>query len=92
MTEGARERWLFDDEHPPLAEVDGAIAAHYLVDEATTVRELAARATLDPSLAARVQANARELVVAIRAGQREAGVGSTLCSANTTYLPAKASC
>ena len=73
MTEGARERWLFDDEHPPLAEVDGAIAAHYLVDEATTVRELAARATLDPSLAARVQANARELVVAIRAGQRKAG-------------------
>jgi len=73
MTEGARERWLFDDEHPPLAEIDGAIAAHYLADEATTVRALAARATLDPSLAARVQANARDLVLAIRAGQREAG-------------------
>jgi len=73
MTEGARERWLFDDEHPPLAEVDGAIASHYLADEATTVRELAARATLAPSLSARVQANARDLVVAIRTGQREAG-------------------
>ncbi len=73
MTEGARERWLFDDEHPPLAEIDGAISSHYLADETATVRELVARARLDPSLAARVRAKARELVVAIRAGQREAG-------------------
>jgi RHH-type transcriptional regulator, proline utilization regulon repressor / proline dehydrogenase / delta 1-pyrroline-5-carboxylate dehydrogenase len=73
MTEGAPERWLFDGEHPPLAELDEALAAHYLADEATTVRELAARAALDPVLAARVQATARDLVVAIRSGQRDAG-------------------
>ena len=79
MTQGARERWLFDDEHPPLAELDGAIAAHYLADEAATVRELAARAELDSELGARVQATARELVVAIRAGQRDAsGVDALL--------------
>jgi len=79
MTESPRERWLFDDEHPPLAELDGAIAAHYLADEGTTVRELAARAALDSALAARVQATARELVVAIRAGQRDAsGVDALL--------------
>ena len=73
MTQGARERWLFDDEHPPLAELDDAIAAHYLADEAATVRELIARAALEPALGVRVQATARDLVVAIRAGQRDAG-------------------
>ena len=73
MSAGPRERWLFDDEHPPLAELDDAIAAHYLADEASTVRELLPRAALSPEVAARVQATARELVVAIRAGQREAG-------------------
>ena len=60
MTEGARERWLFDDEHPPLAELDDAIAAHYLADEGATVRELAARAALDPALAARVRGSERK--------------------------------
>ncbi len=73
MTGGPRERWLFDDEHPPLAELDDAIAAHYLFDEAAAVRDLAARAAQGPALAARVQATARDLVVAIRAGQGDAG-------------------
>jgi RHH-type transcriptional regulator, proline utilization regulon repressor / proline dehydrogenase / delta 1-pyrroline-5-carboxylate dehydrogenase len=79
MTEGARERWLFDETHPPLAELDAAIAAHYLADETETVRALAARATLDPALTTRVQASARELVVAIRVRRRDAtGVDALL--------------
>ena len=79
MAEATRERWLYDDEHPPLGELDAGMAAHYLADEAATVRALAARATLDPLHAARVQASARELVVAIRARQREAsGVDALL--------------
>jgi RHH-type proline utilization regulon transcriptional repressor/proline dehydrogenase/delta 1-pyrroline-5-carboxylate dehydrogenase len=79
MIESARKRWLFDDEHPPLAELDDAIAAHYLADETTTVRELAARAALDPALAARVHATALELVVAIRSAQCDAsGVDALL--------------
>jgi RHH-type proline utilization regulon transcriptional repressor/proline dehydrogenase/delta 1-pyrroline-5-carboxylate dehydrogenase len=72
MAKEARERWLFAGEHPPLAELDAAIAAHYLSDEAASVRELTARAKLDPARAASVQTSARELVVAIRAGHRDA--------------------
>jgi RHH-type proline utilization regulon transcriptional repressor/proline dehydrogenase/delta 1-pyrroline-5-carboxylate dehydrogenase len=79
MSEVTRKRWLYDDEHPPLAEIDAGIAAHYLADEAATVRALTARATLDPLRAARVQKSARELVVAIRSRQREAsGVDALL--------------
>jgi RHH-type proline utilization regulon transcriptional repressor/proline dehydrogenase/delta 1-pyrroline-5-carboxylate dehydrogenase len=79
MSEVARERWLYDDEHPPLGEVDVGVAAHYLADEAASVRALAARAALDPPRATRVQASARELVAAIRARQREAsGVDALL--------------
>ena len=79
MPEVARTRWLYDDEHPPLAELDAAIAAHYLADEEATVRTLVERAVLDDERAARVQASARELVVAIRARQREAsGVDALL--------------
>jgi len=79
MSEVARERWLYDDEHPPLAELDAGIAAYYLADEAATVRALAERATLDDERAARVSESARELVAAIRARQRDAsGVDALL--------------
>ena len=79
MSKGARESWLFDEAHPPLAEIDAAIAAHYLADETTTVRALVARAGLDPVQDARVQASARELVVAIRSRRRQtSGVDALL--------------
>ncbi|HUL82866.1 MAG TPA: bifunctional proline dehydrogenase/L-glutamate gamma-semialdehyde dehydrogenase PutA [Gammaproteobacteria bacterium] len=79
MSKVVREGWLYDDEHPPLAELDAAIAAHYLADEDAAVRTLLERATLEDERAARVQASARELVVAIRARQREAsGVDALL--------------
>jgi RHH-type proline utilization regulon transcriptional repressor/proline dehydrogenase/delta 1-pyrroline-5-carboxylate dehydrogenase len=74
----AERRWLFDDAHPALAELDRAelgreIAAHYLADENASVRKLIARAALSPQQTARVQRSARELVAAIRRRQREAG-------------------
>jgi RHH-type transcriptional regulator, proline utilization regulon repressor / proline dehydrogenase / delta 1-pyrroline-5-carboxylate dehydrogenase len=75
----AERRWLFDAAHPALAELDSGIAAHYLADENAAVQKLLARAALSPEQTARVQRNARELVVAIRGLQREAsGVDALL--------------
>ena len=63
---GDEERsWLFDDEHPALAELDRDVAAHYLADENNAVRKLLARAALAPAQAERVRRGARDLVVAI---------------------------
>ncbi|HZF31122.1 MAG TPA: bifunctional proline dehydrogenase/L-glutamate gamma-semialdehyde dehydrogenase PutA [Gammaproteobacteria bacterium] len=70
----ARDRpWLFDEGHPAVPEVDAAIAARWLADETATVRELAARAALDPERNARVREQSASLVAAIRARQRRAG-------------------
>ena len=75
----AERRWLFDDAHPALAELDPGVARHYLAEENAAVRELVARASLPPLLATRVQRGARDLVVAIRRRQREAtGVDALL--------------
>ncbi len=74
-----RRRWLFDDAHPALAELDGEIAAEYLTDENSAVRRLVTRAALSPQQTARVQRSARDLVLAIRLRQREAsGVDALL--------------
>src|SRR5688500_12514459 len=67
-------RWLFDEMHPAPPRTSGAIAVHYLADEARTVRELIARAELGPEQARRVHARAHDLVVAVRA-QREQASG-----------------
>src|SRR5262245_61838092 len=74
-----RRRWLFDDQHPRLPEVDASIAAHYLADEGDTVRELAAYAEIGPTQNRRVLTHAAELVEAIRGRQRRAsGVDALL--------------
>jgi RHH-type proline utilization regulon transcriptional repressor/proline dehydrogenase/delta 1-pyrroline-5-carboxylate dehydrogenase len=70
-TPGHTRQWVYDDDHPPLAAVDPAIEAHYLVDEPGTVRELAERARLDPTRSERILARARKLVGVLRERQRE---------------------
>src|SRR6185503_1133757 len=64
--------WLFDERHPPLAELDDAIAKHYLADERTAVLELGALATPTEQQAARIGARAGALVTAIRERRRGA--------------------
>jgi RHH-type proline utilization regulon transcriptional repressor/proline dehydrogenase/delta 1-pyrroline-5-carboxylate dehydrogenase len=69
----APRRWLFDDQHPPLDELGGEIAAHYLTDEGAAVRRLVARAAPTDAEAARIGQQAAALVEAIRRRQRDAG-------------------
>jgi RHH-type proline utilization regulon transcriptional repressor/proline dehydrogenase/delta 1-pyrroline-5-carboxylate dehydrogenase len=66
-------RWVFDREHPRVAEGDADIAARYLADEAETVRDLVARAEIGAAQNARVLERAAQLVAAIRRRQRSAG-------------------
>ena len=59
-------RWLFDERHAALPELDADITAHYLNDEDAAVRTLAAAATPDDAQTARIAEEARALVEAIR--------------------------
>jgi RHH-type proline utilization regulon transcriptional repressor/proline dehydrogenase/delta 1-pyrroline-5-carboxylate dehydrogenase len=69
----APRRWLFDEQHPPLAELGGDIAPHYLADEAAVLRRLVAEAAPGDAQTARVGAGAAALVEAIRRRQSDAG-------------------
>ncbi len=65
-------RWLFDERHAALQELDAALAARYLDDEDAAVRMLAAAATPDDAQTARIAEDARSLVEAIRRRRRGA--------------------
>ena len=72
-------RWLFDAAHPAPPSVSAALADHYLADEAQTLASLLERAALSPEQRARVRAEARSLVDAIRRRQQDAsGVDALL--------------
>jgi RHH-type transcriptional regulator, proline utilization regulon repressor / proline dehydrogenase / delta 1-pyrroline-5-carboxylate dehydrogenase len=71
-TEAPAVRWLFDAPNSAPPTISAELAADFLADEATTLAELLARAKLPPAQSARVQAQARELVAAIRRRQRDA--------------------
>ena len=72
-------RWLFDAAHPAPPAVSAALADHYLADEATTLRRCSSAPRSRPSKRARVRAEARALVDAIRRRQQDAsGVDALL--------------
>jgi RHH-type proline utilization regulon transcriptional repressor/proline dehydrogenase/delta 1-pyrroline-5-carboxylate dehydrogenase len=64
--------WVFDEHHPSLAGLDPQIAANYLAGETDAVRALMSAATLDDAQTARVNAQTRALVTAIRNRQQHA--------------------
>jgi RHH-type proline utilization regulon transcriptional repressor/proline dehydrogenase/delta 1-pyrroline-5-carboxylate dehydrogenase len=72
-------RWLLEKPDPASTAIDGDIVAHHLADETAAVRELMAHATLSQAATARIQAQARSLVEAIRRRQQHAsGVDALL--------------
>ena len=72
-------RWLFDAAHPAPPALSAALDDRYLADEAATLSALLERAALSPEQAARVRAEARALVDAIRRRQQDAsGVDALL--------------
>ena len=72
-------RWLFDAAYPAPRSINAAVTDHYLADEAQTLESLLERATLPTEQQARVRAEARSLVEAIRSRQQDAsGVDALL--------------
>ncbi len=69
----ASARWLFDAAHPAPPALNDTLPDQYLADEATALAALLERATLPAEQSARVRADARVLVEAIRRRQQAAG-------------------
>ncbi|HVY63218.1 MAG TPA: bifunctional proline dehydrogenase/L-glutamate gamma-semialdehyde dehydrogenase PutA, partial [Gammaproteobacteria bacterium] len=71
-TAQAKRRWIVEEQHPPLDEPADEITAHYLADERVALEQLAAYAAPTGADAARIDADARSLVEAIRRRRRRA--------------------
>jgi RHH-type proline utilization regulon transcriptional repressor/proline dehydrogenase/delta 1-pyrroline-5-carboxylate dehydrogenase len=69
----AARRWVFEAKDPGLAALAADVGKNYLADENETIRFLLGHADLPAAQAAAIAARARELVLAIRQRQENAG-------------------